>query len=159
MRVTQGTFSFLPELTDEQIEAQIRYSVEKGWALSLEYTDDPHPRGPYWEMWNIPYFDLEPENAQVVMDEVRACREQFPQHYIKVIAYNPAYTKQTTALSFIVNRPSDEPGYSLTRTDGSDRVMHYTVHPYAADAPPGRRYGGASAGEADGDLRHPHVPE
>ena len=27
MRVTQGTFSFLPDLTDEQIDAQIKYSL------------------------------------------------------------------------------------------------------------------------------------
>ena len=27
MRITQGTFSFLPDLTDEQIEAQIRYAL------------------------------------------------------------------------------------------------------------------------------------
>ena len=43
MRVTQGTFSFLPDLTDEEIEAQIKYSLRNGWAISVEYTDDPHP--------------------------------------------------------------------------------------------------------------------
>ncbi len=26
MRITQGTFSYLPDLTDEQIEAQLRYA-------------------------------------------------------------------------------------------------------------------------------------
>ena len=41
MRVTQGTFSFLPDLTDEQIEAQIHYALRNGWAISVEYTDDP----------------------------------------------------------------------------------------------------------------------
>ena len=30
MRVTQGTFSFLPDLTDEQIEAQIHYALRNG---------------------------------------------------------------------------------------------------------------------------------
>ena len=44
MRITQGTFSFLPDLTDEQIEAQIRYALRQGWAITVEYTDDPHPR-------------------------------------------------------------------------------------------------------------------
>ena len=29
MRVTQGTFSFLPDLTDEQIAAQIEYCLEQ----------------------------------------------------------------------------------------------------------------------------------
>ncbi len=33
MRVTQGTFSFLPDFTDEQIAAQIRYALDKGWSM------------------------------------------------------------------------------------------------------------------------------
>ena len=44
MRITQGTFSFLPDLTDEQIAKQVEYALQQGWAVSLEYTDDPHPR-------------------------------------------------------------------------------------------------------------------
>ena len=44
MRITQGTFSFLPDLTDEEIEAQIAYALGNGWAIMVEYTDDPHPR-------------------------------------------------------------------------------------------------------------------
>src|SRR5262245_30862025 len=54
MRVTQGTFSFLPDFTDEQIEAQLKYMVTNHWAVSIEYTDDPHPRNAYWEMWGLP---------------------------------------------------------------------------------------------------------
>ena len=36
MRITQGTFSFLPDLTDEQIAAQIRYALGNGWAIAVE---------------------------------------------------------------------------------------------------------------------------
>jgi ribulose-bisphosphate carboxylase small chain len=36
MKVTQGTFSFLPELTDEQIELQVLYALRNGWSLSVE---------------------------------------------------------------------------------------------------------------------------
>ena len=43
MRITQGTFSFLPDLTEEEIEAQIAYALSNGWAIMVEYTDDPHP--------------------------------------------------------------------------------------------------------------------
>ena len=125
MRVTQGTFSFLPDLTDEQIEAQIRYALDHGWAIAVEYTDDPHPRNAYWEMWNLPLFDLRPDQADVALREVKACREQFPHHYIKVVAYDSRYTRQTTALAFIVGRPSEEPSFRLERTDGHDRTMRY----------------------------------
>ena len=41
MRLTQGAFSFLPDLTDEQIVKQIQYAISKGWALNVEFTDDP----------------------------------------------------------------------------------------------------------------------
>ena len=141
MRVTQGTFSFLPDLTDEQIEAQIHYALDRGWAISVEYTDDPHPRNSYWDMWSLPLFDLRPEQADVAMREVKACRERFPSHYVKVIAYDARYTRQTTALAFIVNRPPEEPGFRLERTARSDRAMRYSLHGYAAERPAGRRYG------------------
>ena len=140
MRVTQGTFSFLPDLEDEQIEAQIRYALDKGWAIAVEYTDDPHPRNAYWEMWNLPLFDLRADQADVAMREVKACRESFPNYYVKVIAYDATYTRQTTALAFIVGRPSEEPGFRLERTDEADRSMRYTLRGYAAERPAGRRY-------------------
>jgi ribulose bisphosphate carboxylase small subunit len=38
MRMTQGTFSFLPPLTREQITAQVQYCLDQGWAVSIEYT-------------------------------------------------------------------------------------------------------------------------
>jgi ribulose-bisphosphate carboxylase small chain len=125
MRVTQGTFSFLPELTDEQIEAQIVYALRNGWAISVEHTDDPHPRNAYWELWNLPLFDLRPDQADVAMRELQACRERYPDLYVKVIAYDARYTRQTTALAFIVGRPPDEPSFRLERTDGPDRTMRY----------------------------------
>ena len=146
MRITQGTFSFLPDFTDEEIEAQIRYALGNGWAISVEYTDDPHPRNSYWEMWNLPLFDLSPDETRLAMREIAACRERFPDHYIKLIAYDARYGRQTTALSFIVNRPAQEPGFRLERADGHDRRIQYRLHSYATDAPAGQRYRAGEAG-------------
>jgi ribulose-bisphosphate carboxylase small chain len=140
MRLTQGTFSFLPDFTDEQIAAQIRYALEHRWAMSVEHTDDPHPRNSYWEMWGMPLFDLPVEQAEVVLREVRACREAHPDGYVKLIAYDSSKGRQTTALSFIVHRPAHEPGFRLERTEAHDRVQRYRLHTYAADMPAGRRY-------------------
>ena len=58
MRITQGTFSYLPDLTDDQIRAQIQYCIDHDWPISIEYTDDPHPRNVYWDMFGLPMFDL-----------------------------------------------------------------------------------------------------
>ncbi|MDQ6807789.1 MAG: ribulose bisphosphate carboxylase small subunit [Actinomycetota bacterium] len=145
MRITQGAFSFLPDFNDEQIEAQVAYSLEHEWAMSVEHTDDPHPRNSYWEMWGEPMFDLPPEEAEQFVREVRACREAHPNHYIKVIAYDPRRGRQTTALSFIVNRPDEEPGFRLDRQDSHDRVIRYTLHPYATEQPQGKRYPNGAA--------------
>ena len=41
MRITQGTFSFLPDLTDAEIAAQIDYALGKGWSLSLIHISEP----------------------------------------------------------------------------------------------------------------------
>jgi ribulose-bisphosphate carboxylase small chain len=141
MRVTQGTFSFLPDFTAEEIEAQIRYAIGRGWSISVEHTDDPHPRNSYWEMWGAPLFDLDRDQAEVAMREVRACCEAFPERYVKVIAYDSSYGRQTTALAFIVSRPEYEPGFDLRRTERPDRQLTYALAPYAAREPVGRRYG------------------
>jgi ribulose-bisphosphate carboxylase small chain len=140
MRITQGTFSFLPDFTNEQIAAQVSYALAHGWAMSVEYTDDPHPRNPYWEMWAPPLFDLPVEAVDQVVREVRACRMAHPDHYIKLNAFDASLGRQTTALSFIVNRPTNEPGFRLDRTEAHDRVMRYRLHPYATEQPAGQRY-------------------
>jgi ribulose-bisphosphate carboxylase small chain len=138
MRITQGTFSYLPDLTDDEIKAQIQYCLDNNWPVSVEYTDDPHPRNVYWEMWGLPLFDM--KDAVAVMEEVQACRQAFPNQYIRVNGYDRSLGRQTTALSFIVNRPAEEPGFLLERTEGADRQIRYTLKSYAADKPAGKRY-------------------
>ena len=138
MRLTQGTFSFLPDLTDEQIGAQLDYCLRAGWAVSIEYTDDPHPRNTYWEMFGMPMFDI--RDAVAILGEIRACRTTFPRHYIKVNAFDSSLGRESLRLSFIVNRPQKEPGFALTRQEGPGRTVHYTTRSYATDSPEGERY-------------------
>ncbi len=138
MHVTQGTFSYLPPLTDAQVTAQVQYALDNGWALSVEFTDDPHPRNFLWDMWGLPMFDL--RDPAGILLEVQRCRDAYPARYIRVNAYDRTLGRQTTALSFIVQRPKDEKGFRLERQEGRDRQIRYTLHPYAADRPPGERY-------------------
>ncbi len=141
MRITQGTFSFLPDLTDEQIKEQIEYALEQGWAVNVEYTDDPHPRNTYWEMWGLPIFDL--RDPVGVMEEVQACREAHPNHYVRVSAFDSTRGWETVRLSFIVNRPEHEPGFRLMRQEVDGRQIRYTIESYeVAGRPEGERYGG-----------------
>jgi ribulose-bisphosphate carboxylase small chain len=137
-RLTQGQFSYLPELTDKQISAQIEYALGKNWAIGVEYTDDPHPRNTYWEMYGNPMFDL--KDASAILTEVNACRKTFPNHYIRVTAFDATQGVESVQMSYIVNRPKTEPGFGLTRQEIGGRQIQYTVHSYATDKPEGERY-------------------
>jgi ribulose-bisphosphate carboxylase small chain len=125
MRVTQGCFSFLPDLTDEQIVAQLEYCLRNDWALGIEYTDDPHPRNTYWEMFGNPMFDL--KDAAGAMMELKACREAHGDSYIRINAFDSARGFETVRLSFIVNRPKVEPTFRLTRTEVAGRTVNVTM--------------------------------
>ena len=139
MRITQGAFSFLPDLTDAQIAAQVDYCLRQRWAVSIEYTDDPHPRNTYWSMWGHPMFDL--EDAAGVVGELAECRAERPDCYIRINAFDSTHGWETMRMSFIVNRPRDEPGFRLVRQEGEGRVVRYTLESYAVGrAPEGRRY-------------------
>jgi ribulose-bisphosphate carboxylase small chain len=138
MRITQGTFSYLPDFTDEQIKAQVQYCLDNDWPISIEYTDDPHPRNTYWEMWGMPMFDI--KDASAIMMELAACRKAHPHLYVRVNGYDRRLGRQTTAISFIVQRPSHEPGFQVERQEGNDRTVRYTIRSYASDKPSGERY-------------------
>ncbi len=115
MRVTQGTFSYLPDLTD-----------------------DVHPRNSLWDMWGLPMFDL--EDASAVVMEVKECRKAYPNSYVRINAYDPRHGRRTIGLQFMVHRPKEEPGFRLDRVETHDRCIQYTLHSYAAEKPHGERY-------------------
>ena len=124
MRITQGCFSFLPDLTDEQISAQVEYCLRNDWAIGVEYTDDPHPRNTYWEMWGHPMFDLrDPKGVMMELDE---CRKAHPDSYIRLNAFDNDRGFETVRMSFIVNRPKVEPKIAMTRTDVGGRTQTYS---------------------------------
>jgi ribulose-bisphosphate carboxylase small chain len=139
MRVTQGCFSYLPDLTDEQIRAQVQYCIDNGWAVNLEFTDDPHPRNTYWEMWGMPMFDI--RDAGAVMMELAECRKVYGERYIRISGVDASHGWESVRISFIVNRPADEPGFALDRQELAGRNLRYTTRAYAAVRPEGRRYG------------------
>lgn len=138
MKITQGQFSFLPDLTDDEIRMQVDYALSKGWALSVEWTDDPHPRNTYWNMWGIPMFTI--KDGAAVLYEVNACRKAQPDCYVKVNAFDSTRGVESMCMSFIVQRPAHEPGFGLVRQETDSRSMRYTTHSYATDKPAGERY-------------------
>ena len=86
MRITQGCLSFLPDLTDDEISAQVEDMLSRGWAVGIGYTDAPHPRTTYWKMWGAPMFDLkDPKGVMMDLDE---CRNAQADDYIRLIAFD-----------------------------------------------------------------------
>ena len=139
MRLTQGTFSFLPDFTPEQIAAQVQYCLDKGWPISLEYTDDPHPRNTYWSMWGTPMFDL--KDPAGIMMELKDCRASQGDKYIKIVAFDSHKGFESLRMSFLVNRPKNEPGFELVRSEGPGRKVNYALRSYATGRPAAARYG------------------
>jgi ribulose-bisphosphate carboxylase small chain len=135
MHITQGQFSFLPPLTDDEIRTQVDYAISNGWAVSIEWTDDPHPRNVYWNMWEQPMFEIK-DGAAVIYD-LEACRKACPNAYIKVNAFNSTRGVESMVMSFIVNRPEMEPGFGLIRQEGEGRTVRYTTRAYRTETPPG----------------------
>ncbi len=124
MRITQGCFSFLPDLTDEQITAQVEYCLSKTWAIGVEYTYDPHPRNTFWDMWGNPMFDL--SDAKGVMMELADCRKAHPESYIRFNAFDSTRGFETVTMSFIVNRPKVEPTIRMIRQEVDGRSQRYS---------------------------------
>ena len=138
MRLTQGTFSFLPDLTDEQITNQLQYAISQNWAINIEYTDDPHPRNNYWELWGLPLFDV--KDAATIMYEINSCRQQCSNYHVKVNAFDNTRGVESCSLSFIVQRPAIENGFELVRTEDISRNQKYCFRSYATSKPEGLRY-------------------
>lgn len=98
----QGTFAFLPALDDAGVRKQIEWVVDQGYAVSVEYTDDPHPCNNLWKMWGLPMFDI--EDVATVTYEFEACREAFPDYHIKINGYDPG--RQGQIVSFVAHWPN-----------------------------------------------------
>jgi len=137
-RLTQGQFSFLPDLSDAQIATQVGYALAREWAVGIEYTDDPHPRNTYWEMFGNPMFDM--KDAAGVLAQINECRKTFASHYVRATAFDATRGWETPRMSFIVHRPAREPGFGLARTEIEGRSIRYRISSYATDRPEGERY-------------------
>ena len=83
-------------------------------------------------------FDV--RDAAGVLSELRACRQTFPNHYLKLNAFDSTRGRESLRLSFIVGRPKKEPGFALERQEGAGRAVRYTTRAYATDRPEGERY-------------------
>lgn len=95
------TLSYLPPLTDAQIERQIAYILRMGYFPAVEFNETSDPEVYYWTMWKLPMFNA--TSTQEVLSEVQACRSEYSNCYIRVVGFDNV--KQCQIASFIVHKP------------------------------------------------------
>ena len=107
--------------------------------MNIEYTDDPHPRNTYWEMWGHPMFD-NPDAAAVIY-ELNECRKAYGDRYIRVSAFDA--TARLGVGPPLLHRQPPEGGARLPPRAPGDRRPRASATPsraYATDRPEGQRY-------------------
>ena len=89
-------------------------------------------------MFGAPLFDLK-DSAGILM-EVNKCRKTFPNHYIRVMAFSSVRGVESPTMSYIVNRPTNKPGFGLVRQETDGRNIRYSICSYATSKPESERY-------------------
>jgi ribulose-bisphosphate carboxylase small chain len=100
------TLSYLPPLSDAQIAKQLQYILDQGYIPAIEFSESSAPEQHYWTLWKLPLFNV--TTTQEILNEVRACRSEYSNNYVKVVGFDNV--KQCQVLSFIVHKPNSR-GY------------------------------------------------
>jgi ribulose-bisphosphate carboxylase small chain len=95
------TFSYLPQLTDDELAAEIRSIVARRLVVGIEYTVTPDPYDHYWALWKLPLFEV--DDPAAVTRELEDCRRANPDAYVRVNGYDPI--RQGQVVSFVAHRP------------------------------------------------------
>jgi len=94
------TFSYLPQLSAEEIRAQVQYVIAQGWNPAIEHVEPERSFNHYWYMWKLPMFGE--QSVDRVLAELEACRREHPGHHVRLIGYDNYAQCQGTA--FVVFR-------------------------------------------------------
>ncbi|MCG5501934.1 ribulose bisphosphate carboxylase small subunit [Ectothiorhodospira lacustris] len=94
------TFSYLPQMTADQVRKQVEYMISKGWNPAIEHSEPENAFGSFWYMWKLPMFGE--QSVDTVLAEVEACKNEHPDHLVRVIGYDNFAQCQGT--SFVVHR-------------------------------------------------------
>lgn len=98
------TFSYLPELTADELRMQLQYIVDNGWNPAIEHSEPENSRSNYWYMWKLPMFGE--TDIDEILKEVDLCHKANPKNHVRVIGYDNISQSQGTA--FIMHRAEFE---------------------------------------------------
>merc|ERR1712232_350710 len=105
------TLSYLPQLSNDAIKKQIDFIIKNHWTPCLEMSDDGDiyqntQMGPnyydnrYWSLYKLPMFGC--TDPGDVVREVEACKREYPNAKVRVVAFDPI--KQVQTAGFIVRK-------------------------------------------------------
>lgn len=80
------TFSYLPEMTKQQIRKQVEYIVSKGWNPAIEHTEPENAFDHYWYMWKLPMFGE--TDVDRILAEAEACHKVHPGNHVRLVGYD-----------------------------------------------------------------------
>ncbi len=100
------TFSYLPELTREEIRKQVEYIVSQGWNPAVEHIEPAYARATYWYMWKLPMFGE--TDVDRILAEVDACHEANPGNHVRLIGYDNTNQTQGTAMVVYRGTPPEQ---------------------------------------------------
>ena len=90
------TFSYLPQLSADEIKAQVQYIVNKGWNPAVEHSEPENAASSYWYMWKLPMFGE--TNVDTILAEVEACHKAHPNNHVRLVGYDNFAQSQGTAM-------------------------------------------------------------
>ena len=90
------TFSYLPQLDDAAVRAQVEYIVSKGWNPAVEHTEPENATSSFWYMWKLPMFGE--TDVDTVLAEIGSCRSANPGNHVRLIGYDNFAQSQGTAM-------------------------------------------------------------
>jgi ribulose-bisphosphate carboxylase small chain len=94
------TFSYLPQMTLDQIRKQVNYIVSQGWDPAVEHTEPENATSSYWYMWKLPLFGEDDVNK--ILAEVEECHLANPKNHVRLIGYDNY--KQSQGSSMVIYR-------------------------------------------------------
>ena len=90
------TFSYLPEMTQDNIYKQVKYLVSRGWNPAIEHSEPEQAFNHFWNMWKLPMFGE--ADVDKILAEADACHKAHPNHHIRLVGYDNYKQSQGTAM-------------------------------------------------------------
>ena len=90
------TFSYLPEMTQDNIYKQVKYLVSRGWNPAIEHSEPDQAFNHFWYMWKLPMFGE--ADVDKILAEADACHKAHPNHHVRLVGYDNYKQSQGTAM-------------------------------------------------------------